>query len=243
MTRKKVLLVDDVRLLLELEKTFLKNLPVDVIVASNGAEAISIVHREWPDLIYLDLNMPIMDGSTCCAALKADPATKDIPIIMVTTAGKKEDELICRNSGCDDYITKPINRNDFLDKGRKCLSDFERRRLRVNYSGIIEYIKNGEVKIGTITDISSGGLFVAAEHDIIPDNPVDFAFTLHVQERKIIVAARGRVTWENSLHKPKKPTYPTGFGMEFTDIDPKIINMIEEYFFTTIQKTEEQKPS
>ena len=55
MSRKKILLVDDVHLILELEKAFLKGLPVDILVAHNGAEALEVVKREHPDLIYLDL--------------------------------------------------------------------------------------------------------------------------------------------------------------------------------------------
>ncbi len=237
MSRKKVLLVDDVRLLLELEKTFLKNLPVDVIVASNGADALSMVHSERPDLIYMDLNMPVMDGSTCCATLKSDPVTKNIPIIMVTTAGKEEDELLCRKAGCDEFITKPINRNEFLDKGRKCLIDFERRTRRIPYSGQIKYINNGEEATGAITDISRGGLFVAAGHDVLPDASIDFSFTIHLPEEKLVVGSKGRVAWQNMPPNPRKPDYPQGFGMEFTKIDPKIISLIDEFFFSTLLKS------
>lgn len=236
MKRQKVLLVDDVQLLLELEKAFLKSLPVDILTARNGVEAIVVAHREQPDLIYLDLNMPVMDGQTCCTALKTDPATRKIPVIMVTTAGNAEDELVCRNSGCDDFITKPINKNEFLDKGRKCLLDFERRRKRFSYSGSIEYLKNGEAITGSITDISTGGLFIAAGQDSMPDDPVDFAFTLPHPEQAIIVAARGRVTWTNSSADPSKSTYPPGFGVEFTDIDPKVVTLIEKYFFYLSQE-------
>src|SRR6185369_12372842 len=80
MKRKKVLLVDDVHLIIELEKAFLKGLPVDLLIARNGVEALELVNKEHPDLIYMDLNMPVMDGLTCCRALKSNPETMAIPV-------------------------------------------------------------------------------------------------------------------------------------------------------------------
>lgn len=236
MPRKKVLLVDDVHLILELEKAFLKGLPVDVLVAHNGAEALEIVKREHPDLIYLDLNMPVMDGPACCRKLKADPATNGIPVIMVTTAGREQDQLLCRSAGCDDYITKPINGKLFLDKGRKCIADFERRKRRYNYSTDVQFLKNGEPHYGMIADISKGGLFMAVPQGAMPDNPVDLAFSLPLGGNNILVAARGRVAWENRGDDPKKPAYPAGVGVEFTDIDPAIVAMIENFFDEAFNK-------
>lgn len=228
MSRKKVLLVDDVHLILELEKAFLKGLPVDILVAHNGAEALDLAKSHHPDLIYLDLNMPIMDGPACCQALKADPSTKGIPVIMVTTAGREEDELLCRSSGCDDYISKPINNKIFLEKGRKLLADFERRRRRFSYSADVEFLENGEPRYGLIADISKGGLFMAIPHDAMPDDPIDLAFALPHEGTNVIVAARGQVAWENRTQNLLKPAYPAGVGVEFTDIDPAIVMMIEK---------------
>jgi two-component system cell cycle response regulator len=236
MSRKKVLLVDDVHLILELEKAFLKGLPVDILVAHNGKEALELAKRELPDLIYLDLNMPIMDGPTCCRALKADPSTRWIPVVMVTTAGREPDKLLCQAAGCDDYITKPINGKTFLDLGRKLIADFERRKQRVNYSTDVQFLENGEPRYGMITDISKGGLFMAVPHDAMPDDPIDLSFSLPMGGNNILVAARGRVAWENRREEPKKPAYPAGFGVEFIDIDPSIVIMIENFFDEAIPK-------
>jgi CheY-like chemotaxis protein/Tfp pilus assembly protein PilZ len=230
MSRKKVLLVDDLHLILELEKVFLKGLPVDILVANNGAEALEIVKCDRPDLIYLDLNMPIMDGPACCRALKADPATRGIPVIMVTTAGRDEDQLLCRAAGCDDFITKPINNKVFLEKGRKCLADFERRRRRYSFTTDVQFLKHGEARYGVIADISEGGLFIAVPQDNMPDDPIDLAFTLPLEGNSVLVAARGRVAWENRTGSLIKPSYPPGIGIEFTDIDPEIVRMIESCF-------------
>lgn len=230
MIRKKVLLVDDVQLIIELEKAFLRGLPVDILVARNGEQALETAKRESPDLVYMDLNMPVMDGPTCCRILKADPATSGIPIIMVTTAGSAQDELLCRASGCDDYITKPINGKLFLEKGRKCIADFERRRRRYSHTTDVAFLQNGEPRFGFTADISRGGLYIATPNDGIPDDPVDLSFTLASDESNLLVAARGRVAWENSASNPKKPVYPPGFGVEFTAIEPEVIALLEEFF-------------
>jgi len=230
MTRKKVLLVDDVQLIIELEKAFLRGLPVDILVAKNGGEALEVARRESPDLIYLDLNMPVMDGPTCCKLLKSDPATMGIPVIMVTTAGSPEDELLCRSSGCDEFITKPINGKIFLEKGRACLADFERRRRRYEHATDVAFLQNGEPRYGVSADISRGGLFVAVPGDDMPDEPVELSFTLSSEEKSLLVAARGRVAWENSPENPIKPDYPRGFGVEFTTIEPEVVTGIESFF-------------
>lgn len=230
MARKKVLLVDDVHLIIELEKAFLKGLPVDIFVARNGAEALDVVKKEHPDLIYLDLNMPVMDGLTCCRLLKGSPATSAIPVIMVTTEGREQDQLLCRSAGCDDYITKPINAKLFVEKGRNCIADFERRRRRFTYSIDVEFLKDGEPRYGVTADISKGGLFIAVANDSMPDDPVDLMFSLPKGGKDILVAARGRVAWENKNSERKKPDYPPGVGIEFTDIDPEVVVLIEQYF-------------
>ena len=229
MARKKVLLVDDVHLILELEKTFLKGLPVDLLIARNGAEALEIVKKERPDLIYMDLNMPVMDGLTCCRALKANPETSGIPVIMVTTQGREQDLLLCRNAGCDDYITKPINGRLFVEKGRNCLADFERRRRRYIHSIDVQFLKDGEPRYGVTADISKGGLYIVVPNDGIPDDPVDLMFSMPLGGKDVLVAARGRVAWENRHGELKKPDYPAGVGVEFTDIDPGIVVLIEQY--------------
>jgi CheY-like chemotaxis protein len=229
MTRKKVLLVDDVNLILELEKAFLKGLPVDLLIARNGAEALQIVKKERPDLIYMDLNMPVMDGLTCCKSLKGDPETSAIPVIMVTTHGREQDLLLCKSAGCDDYITKPINARLFVEKGRNCIADFERRRRRYAYSIDVQFLKDGEPRYGLTADISRGGLYIAVPNDSIPDDPVDLLFSLPLEGKAILVAARGRVAWENRRGNLKKPNYPEGVGVEFTDIDPGMVVLIEQY--------------
>jgi CheY-like chemotaxis protein len=111
----KILLVDDVQLFVELEKSFLNLVPTDIRTAANGKDALDLVRQERPDLIFMDLYMPVMDGASCCAALKADPEFADIPVVMVTTGGKPEEIEQCRTAGCDGLLTKPVEKSAFRE--------------------------------------------------------------------------------------------------------------------------------
>ena len=109
-------LVDDTDTVLLFEKTMLRELPVEVRTARNGREALDAVAAARPDVILLDIMMPEMDGIEVCRRLKEGADTADIPIVMVTTKG--EPEMIERafQAGCDDYITKPIDKIELLSK-------------------------------------------------------------------------------------------------------------------------------
>ena len=228
MERPKILLVDDVNLILELEKSFVKHLAVDILVARNGEEALDVIRQNRPDLIFMDLNMPVMDGSACCSILKIDPEFSSIPIVMVTTAGRPEDEELCRKAGCDDFVTKPINGATFLEKTRAFLANFERRRQRMPYTITVEFLKDGELKTGQTADISSGGLFMATPDGEAPTDPVYLSFPLPGKDT-LPIMAKGRVAWENTADNPRKTDYPPGFGIEFTSIDPFAASFIEAF--------------
>ncbi|HZV66335.1 MAG TPA: diguanylate cyclase [Telluria sp.] len=81
----------------------------DVLFAMNGAKALDIAQHQLPDLILLDAMMPDMDGYQVCQALRAAPATRDIPIIFVTALKTPEDETRALEAGAADFITKPVN--------------------------------------------------------------------------------------------------------------------------------------
>lgn len=126
MSLPRILLVDDVRLFLELEKSFLHLAQVKILTAANGEEALAVIRRERPDLVFLDLYMPILDGIACCAAIKSDPEVSATPVVMVTTGGKPEEVEQCRAAGCDGLLTKPVDRSAFLDMVSRFVPSFNR---------------------------------------------------------------------------------------------------------------------
>ena len=103
----RILVVDDsedVRLAL---MTLLEDVGHDILEAEDGSEVMAMVLSGSPELILLDVAMPRVDGFEALKRLKADPATSDVPVIMVTAKGRPEDLAMARNLGARDYINKP----------------------------------------------------------------------------------------------------------------------------------------
>ena len=120
MERKaKILLVDDDPDFVESTKIILESKPYDVIVAVNGDEGLRKAKEENPDLILLDIIMPVEDGFTAAEQLKKDPQLAKIPVLMLTSYSSKGAETsIPRSRGydleADDYIDKPVSPKDLL---------------------------------------------------------------------------------------------------------------------------------
>ncbi|HOX46389.1 MAG TPA: response regulator [Myxococcota bacterium] len=115
---RKILLVDDTETVLLFMRMMLSTYGYDMTTAHDGREALAAVQADPPDLILLDIMMPVMDGIECCRRVKADPKTNRIPIVMVTTKG--EPALVERAflAGCNDYLTKPVSKLELLAKVR-----------------------------------------------------------------------------------------------------------------------------
>lgn len=131
LTSALVLLVDDNEQNLELLSAYTEELGCRIALARDGAEALDAVAREQPDLILLDVMMPRMSGFQACAKLKGDPATKDIPIVMVTALNEVNDVERAVDSGADDFLTKPVNKLELLTRARSLLR-VRRLKLRLD---------------------------------------------------------------------------------------------------------------
>lgn len=128
MTRKKILLVDDSRTSLFMEQMILKKGPYDLITASDGQEAVEKAESERPDLILMDVIMPRMTGFEALRELRGRESTRAIPIIMVTTRGEAPNVETGFQSGCTDYVTKPIDAAVLMGKVRTHLGEAEPAR-------------------------------------------------------------------------------------------------------------------
>ena len=119
MGAKKILLVDDSSTVLLMEKMLLANEGYELTTASNGREAIKKALTEKPDLILLDVVMPDIGGFEACKQIRAESSTRAIPIIMVTTRSEATNVQTGFESGCNDYVTKPINGVELVTKVKK----------------------------------------------------------------------------------------------------------------------------
>lgn len=118
---RKLLLVDDSATVLMMERMILASERFQIVTAANGEEAQERARTEQPDLILMDIVMPKVNGIQACQAIKRDPATAHIPIILVTTRGEAASLEAGYSSGCNDYVTKPINSAELLGKIRNIL--------------------------------------------------------------------------------------------------------------------------
>ncbi|HWO41116.1 MAG TPA: response regulator [Candidatus Eisenbacteria bacterium] len=122
MARKKILVVDDTDWNRDLIVQLLEE-DYEVLEAVNGEEGVRRAELEKPDLILMDLGMPVMDGWEATRKIKANAALKHIPVIAVTSHAMVGDEIQAREAGCDDYLPKPIDENELLRKISKFLQD------------------------------------------------------------------------------------------------------------------------
>ena len=117
-TKKKILVVDDSKTALFMVTTILKKEPYQLLTATDGQQAVEVAAAERPDLVLMDVVMPRMTGFEACRELKRREDTKAIPVILVTTRGEEENVEIGFESGCNDYVTKPVNGQELLAKVR-----------------------------------------------------------------------------------------------------------------------------
>jgi CheY-like chemotaxis protein len=112
----RILLVEDDEMIREMVQLTLELYEHEIVCAVSGAEAIERAGREAPQLILMDVGLPLMDGYEATRRLKADPATKDVPVIALTAAAGQEDRRQALDAGADEYETKPIDFDRLLAK-------------------------------------------------------------------------------------------------------------------------------
>ena len=107
--KKRILVADDEPHILRSLQFLLKKEGYSILTAADGEEALGAVKTERPDLIFLDVMMPRMDGYEVCRLVKSDPQTRDTYVIMLTAKGQKREEALGLEAGADEYVTKPFS--------------------------------------------------------------------------------------------------------------------------------------
>lgn len=120
---KKILLADDEVRIVRLAQLNLERAGYEVVTAADGYEAVAKARAERPDAIVLDVMMPNMDGFAALGELKADPDTRDIPVVMLTAMTKDADILHGKESGAAIYLAKPFNPTELIQSVRSVLGE------------------------------------------------------------------------------------------------------------------------
>lgn len=135
----KILIVDDEKSVRMLMRELLEKEEYGVMEAANGKEAVELARRENPNVILMDVKMPVMDGIQACRKLKKDEKTKYIPILAVTAAGSSKMEMIA--AGIDDFLQKPFDTEEVSIRVRSMLKI---RDLRDELQRVYAYVEELE---------------------------------------------------------------------------------------------------
>ena len=115
----KVMVIDDSRTIRKSAETMLSREGCEVITADDGFEALSLIHKHQPDLVFVDIMMPRLDGYQTCAIIKNNDQFRDTPVIMLTSKDGLFDKARGRIVGSDHYLTKPFTKDELLSAVRE----------------------------------------------------------------------------------------------------------------------------
>lgn len=124
-TSNTILLVEDEQEMLRLLQLTFEAQGFQVLSAVDGRQGLNFARQHHPDIILLDIMLPIMDGYKVCRAIKTDSQLKDIPIILFTARTRKEDQQRGFDAGADDYITKPLQIDEIINCVHKFLPEHQ----------------------------------------------------------------------------------------------------------------------
>ncbi len=220
----KILLVDDMSNFLDLEVSFLRRSDCVIITANDGIDALKKTKTEKPDIVLLDIEMPRMTGIECCRIIKSDPATKSIPVVMVTSTSKREESFA---AGADDFWQKPINELAFLEGIKKFVPIKERQDKRVAVGLQVDYRigENKDKLVQAFTkDVSTSGMFVITRDTLPIGVPLEVEFRIPPGR---IVKASCEVMRE--LRDESDGHYIGGMGLKFVSLEEDDRRALESF--------------
>lgn len=223
-----ILLADESRFFLTIERQFLRNVPVEIVEAQSAEQALATCRANPPDLIYLAYDLPDQDGAACCRAFKSERNLSSIPLILVCDSARPEQETICRDAGCDGLLVKPLDRHRFLEVGRRFLAGIRERRrsclITIRGTSPLHSVE------GRGLDISTGGVFLDTTAKIPLGTELKFELKLsRPHEPGPTVNCTGFIAWANTRENPIKPHHPVGYGVRFSDVPGRDLAVLTGY--------------
>jgi uncharacterized protein (TIGR02266 family) len=230
MTKRTILLVDDTRLFVEQEVCFINRDDIEVLVAHNGVEALKTIAEKRPDIVFMDLDIPGMDGDRCCHTIKSDKNLCHIPIIMIVQGVNQEEFERCRQAGCDDIIVKPVKHLFFTAQIKRHLNIQLENTTRFIAPLRIQYYCDGDpdrVLSSYSVNLSTGGMFIGTKELLPIDSPLNIEFILPEDGR--IIKCSGRVSWLNHPESIINQDLPTGMGVQFMNLSMDDMDSLRKF--------------
>lgn len=220
----KILFVDDLQYFLKVENSFLTRDSCSVLKAVNGEEALYVIRKEGPDVIIMDLEMPVMGGDECCRIIKSNPELKNIPVIMVANSWDKNGKKRCIDAGCNDFFFKPVNKKELYS----CINDYihvvERDCERTPCQGEVVFGANSMKSSGTICNVSEEGILIESNHTIALNAEISAVFKL--SKLGDAINTSGKIV---RIENAPLPSGKTRLGIKFTSISDEGKNSIKSF--------------
>lgn len=214
---QKILLVDDMKNFLDLEKSFLKRAECKIYTATTGLEAIKVAKTELPDIIMLDVEMPEMNGIEATRILKNDPQTKEIPIVIVTSLDNMEEKS--KIAGCNSFYRKPIDEDTFLNVIQSFIELKIRKFPRIPLEVPVKIKENGSIFQGEIQNISINGLYLRSDYRPFLGSLIELTFFIPIDSEEKQITTLAYVVRQDK----------EGFGCAFFDLSTGAEIYIKEY--------------
>jgi len=229
MHRPVILLVDDNQLFLKLEKEFLREVDADIITAGDGIEALEVMKTVRPDLVLLDLHMPLMDGADCCAAMKKDPNLRTIPVVIVSNLDSVDDCERCRQAGCDAVLAKPVVKKEIVDCCRKFVSRQNPASRRADCRTQVVFRTADRFDYAMGEDIGMAGMVIVYRGELKTGERVHLTFVLPGLPEELIEAS-GRIAGRaRNDRNGAAPAPAEGYEVEFVQLDDRVRRLIGAY--------------
>jgi CheY-like chemotaxis protein len=216
-----VLIADDLKLFLEVEKSYLKRGGFEVIAAESGDQAVDLARDRPPNLILLDLEMPRMDGAAACAAMRRIPALAVTPIIIMSATGSEENRRRCLNAGCTEFVVKPEQPEELLGLIARVLSLKQREAARITVVFNVIGSHGTRQIVGQAHDLSVTGLLLETPAPLTLGSKLALEFYLPGTRSQI------RVTGE--VIRGAAGTGNHQSGIRFTDLSQADQEQILDY--------------
>jgi DNA-binding NarL/FixJ family response regulator len=211
----RILLADDSRFFRTIERQFLKKYPIEILEADSCELALALIRKDRPALVYLAYSLAQVHGADCCRAIKSDPLTSTVPVVVICDQGEPQQPETALRNGCDAYLVKPLDRHRFLQVGRRFVAGIREHRQPIFFN--VAMIAGGKEYHGKSLDISGGGMFIETREDFAVGTQVGLSFSLP-DPVCMPVSCDAEIAWVNCKPNPRKPQYPLGIGLRFVSL-------------------------
>lgn len=223
--QRTILIADDTAMFRDLGSLFLARTG-RVVTAHDGLEALERVRRECPSVVVADLDMPRMGGDELCRHLKADPETRDLPVILVTGTSEADERARAVRAGPDDVIAKPISRIALIQAVNRFLREQPVRGLaRVPFEAEVQIEHHGTERRATARNVSRGGIYVESDPLMALATEVQLCFELPDDEDPVSPTAH--VVWRREGDAGRAG----GMGLQFLALDRASAERIDTFVY------------